>query len=261
VSNPTLENAPACEVAPPSLTALLDPYRAMTLAAISELLQRGAPRSYLYDLVHEYACRQSKALRPGLLIATCCALGGTAADALPSAAALELLHTSFLIHDDIEDGSSIRRGGPTMHAQHGVPLPLNAGDALVAQTAEMLAENQAMGAAAAWAAITEFNTALRHTTEGQALELGWRRDNRLDVRVDEYLEMILKKSSWYTVILPCRVGMVVSGGDRLRPTSFMKFGWLLGGLFQIGDDLHSLLAAEQDSGKDWADDVYRASGR
>jgi geranylgeranyl diphosphate synthase type II len=178
----------------------------MTFRIISDMLHRGEPRGYLYELVDEYMQRQSKALRPALLIATCCALGGKAPDALPSAAAVELLHTSFLIHDDIEDGSRKRRGGPTLHAQHGVPLALNAGDGLVALTAQILARNRAIGAAGASAAIREFNVALRHTTEGQTLELGWRRDNRLDVSVSEYLEMILKKSSWYTTILPCRVG-------------------------------------------------------
>ena len=54
-------------------------------------------------------------------MATCRAFGGDAADAPTSATAIEMLHNAFLVHDDVEDESELRRGLPTMHAEHGVP--------------------------------------------------------------------------------------------------------------------------------------------
>ena len=64
------------------------------------------------------------------MLASCQAFGGSVQEALGPAVAIELLHNAFLIHDDIEDESRLRRGRPTLHELHGVPLALNAGDAL-----------------------------------------------------------------------------------------------------------------------------------
>jgi geranylgeranyl diphosphate synthase type II len=67
-------------------------------------------------------------------------------DALPSATAIEMLHNAFLVHDDIEDESDLRRGMPTMHAEHGVPIAVNAGDMLTALSAQILRDNlQSLG--------------------------------------------------------------------------------------------------------------------
>jgi geranylgeranyl diphosphate synthase type II len=66
-------------------------------------------------------------------MAACAAYGGSYSDALPFAAALELLHNAFLIHDDIQDGSAIRPRGEALHREHGTALALNAGDALAAR--------------------------------------------------------------------------------------------------------------------------------
>ena len=71
--------------------------------------------------------REGKGLRPALCLATCEAFGGSVEDALHVAAAIELLHAAFLIHDDIEDGSEKRRGRSAMHVEYGVPIALNAG--------------------------------------------------------------------------------------------------------------------------------------
>ncbi len=79
--------------------------------------------------------------RPALCLATCRAFGGDASDALASATAIEMLHNAFLVHDDIEDESDLRRGLPTMHAEHGVPIAVNAGDMLTALSVRILRDN------------------------------------------------------------------------------------------------------------------------
>ena len=65
-----------------------------------------------------------------MCLATTCALGGHAKNALLSAAGIEMLHNAFLVHDDIEDGSESRRGVATMHRRAGMPIAVNTGDAM-----------------------------------------------------------------------------------------------------------------------------------
>jgi len=84
-------------------------YREMALKHLREWLPTKEPRRYLYALVREHLDGSGKGLRPALCMATCGTFGGKIEDALNSAAAIELMHNAFLIHDDIEDGSEFRR--------------------------------------------------------------------------------------------------------------------------------------------------------
>ena len=78
------------------------------------------------------------------------------------------------------------------------------------------------------------------SVQGQAMELAWRRDNNLSLRDEDYLQMILKKTCWYTCIYPCRVGALIGRGAPLPPTRFLRFGFFLGAAFQIQDDILNL---------------------
>src|SRR3990170_4237208 len=69
------------------------------------------------------------------------AFGGVDERALTTAAALEIFQNWIVIHDDIEDQSDLRRGLPALHIKHGVPLALNAGDALAGKMWELLLQN------------------------------------------------------------------------------------------------------------------------
>ena len=80
-------------------------------------------------------------MRPSICIATARAFGASASDAIRSAVAIELLHNAMLVHDDIQDGSVMRRGRPTLHVLHGVPLAINAGDALFLLSLRPLFDN------------------------------------------------------------------------------------------------------------------------
>src|ERR1700674_528462 len=109
---------------------MLREYGDLTRAALANYLPSHEPRRYLYDLLADYPQRGGKMMRPSLCIAASRLFGSRIEDALKTAVAIELLHNALLIHDDIEDGSEQRRGLPTLHAEHGIPLALNAGDAL-----------------------------------------------------------------------------------------------------------------------------------
>src|SRR5271166_5455530 len=114
----------------PLVRDVLSEYGELTRNSIQAYLPRDEPRSYLYELVADYPRRGGKMLRSSLCIATARAMGAKVEDAIASAASIELLHNAMLIHDDIEDASSERRGTPTLHALHGIPLAINAGDAM-----------------------------------------------------------------------------------------------------------------------------------
>src|SRR3954453_6186301 len=108
---------------------VLGEYGALTRAA----MQRSPPHAephHLYDLMSDYPSRDGKMLRSSLCIAMARATGGTVEDAIGTAVSIELLHNALLIHDDVEDASEVRRGAPTLHRLHGVPLAVNAGDGL-----------------------------------------------------------------------------------------------------------------------------------
>src|SRR5438309_1302012 len=134
--------------------------------------------------------------------------------ALPPAAGLELLHNAFLVHDDIEDGSLSRRGQTTMHRRVGTPLAVNAGDAMNALSMRHFRRNLAvLSPEVALRILDEVDHLLVESLEGQAMELGWIRDNHCRAGADDYLRMVLKKTGWYSFVHPMRIGALAAGMD------------------------------------------------
>ena len=241
----------------PTIEADLAGYAAVTQEAMRVYLPETEPRQHLWDLVGEYPGRGGKAIRPALCLATTVAFGGELEEALPSAVALELLHNAFLVHDDIQDASLRRRGLPTLHAQYGVPLALNAGDALAILAGEALRDNRrVLGSRLAARIGDEFDLMARRTLEGQARELGWRRDVVLDLKPDDYLDLIMHKTCWYTTVHPLRVGALIGTLGRVDPDPLVRFGFYLGAAFQIRDDLLNLVGDETKYGKESCGDLY-----
>ena len=168
-------------------------YGELTRAAVRNYLPAREPRRYLYDLIADYPERGGKMMRPSLCIATARAFGARLEDALLTAVSIELLHNALLIHDDIQDESEERRGRPTLHMLHGVPLALNAGDMLSLMSLKPLIENRGLiGDHLTLRIIEETQRMAHECAEGQALELGWRRDNTSCLEDEDYLEMVLK---------------------------------------------------------------------
>ncbi len=234
-------------------------YAAVVDEALADDVPSGEPGRYLYDLIADYPQRGGKRIRPALCIAACEAFGGDAREALPSAIAIELLHTAFLIHDDIEDGSALRRGEETLHASHGVALALNAGDALAILGMAPLRRNaDIVGHRVATSVAEEFTVMARHTLEGQATEIGWIRDNVVDLTAEDYLGMVMRKTCWYTTIHPLRVGTLIGSLGGLNPDRMNDFGFHLGAAFQIRDDILNLRGDEAVVGKESFGDLLEA---
>lgn len=226
--------------------AALSDYGGRARAAMLDSLPDGSPGPWLYDLLRQYPNRPGKGLRPTLFLATCEAFGGSAESAMGVAVAIELLHNAFLVHDDIVDGSLQRRGSPTLHEDAGLGLALNAGDALGALAQRQLRLSvDSLSGRVAGQVLEEFDTMLMRTAEGQATELGWCRDGVQDVGPEDYLELIMLKTCWYTTIHPLRVGALIgaaTGFDDVAPDldAMIRFGFHLGAAFQIRDDFLNL---------------------
>jgi geranylgeranyl diphosphate synthase, type II len=184
------------------------------------------------------------------------AYGGSENDALPAAAAIELAHSALLIHDDIQDGSAWRRGHPTLHRREGLPLALNAGDALAVLSFEVLRSSSGwLGQRLSLRILDEFSSAIWRTLEGQALELGWRRDGVTDLSPRDYLDLILHKTCWYTTIAPLRIGALIGSWGSVDLEALSRFGFLLGAAFQITDDLLNLTGGQTAYGKEIRGDL------
>ena len=241
---------------PPPVEETLLRYSALMQRAMRMALPEREPRSWLYDLASSYTARGGKAIRPSVCLATCGVFGGRIAEALPSATAIELMHNAFLIHDDIEDQSLLRRGAPTLHTTGGSALALNAGDALLVTAQQCVLENvDVLGPRLARRVADEFVLMAQRTTEGQATELGWMRDHVVDLTPDDYLDMVMRKTCWYTTVHPLRVGALIGSWGSAPLEPFVRFGFHLGAAFQIQDDLLNLFGDQARYGKEILGDL------
>ena len=235
------------------------------LRAVAKVVRRGMldaipdgePAQWLYGPMREYPSRPGKALRPALCLSASRAFGSAPNGLLGIAVAIELLHNAFLVHDDIADGSEIRRGRPTLSASHGMAAALNAGDGLAMVAGQVLrkATRQLDGGLAdrVW---HEFDTMAMRTLEGQAIELGWQIDHVEELKPDDYLELIMHKTCWYTTIHPLRVGALVGSNGEVDLAPMVRFGFHFGAAFQIRDDLLNLVGDERTYGKEILGDLY-----
>ena len=229
----------------PLVPTMLREYGELTRAALAKYLPSREPRRYLYDLLSDYPQRGGKMMRPSMCIAAARMFGAPLENAMNTAVAIEMLHNALLIHDDIEDGSEKRRGRPTLHVLHGVPLALNAGDTLALLSLQPLLDNRLrIGERLALRIIEEAERMAQESAEGQAIELGWRRYNTTQIGDADYLEMVLKKTCWLGTIFPIRVGALIGSHDSVDLDPFLRYGFFLGAAFQIQDDLLNLVADE-----------------
>jgi geranylgeranyl diphosphate synthase type II len=202
-------------------------------------------------------------LRPTLCISVARAVGGRGHDALTSAAALELYHNAFLIHDDIEDGSESRRGKGTLHQMIGIPRAINVGDATNVLAVGLLLENlSSIGVSKALNVLHEIEFMAQQSVEGQAMELDWVATNASHLTDQDYFKMCVKKTCWYSFITPCRIGLIVGHPSASNKelvnhlAGITRFGMILGIAFQIQDDLLNLQGQLKDYGKEIGGDIY-----
>jgi geranylgeranyl diphosphate synthase, type II len=225
--------------------------------------RRASGLDTLYDQLADYPFREGKGLRPAIVYSACRAMGGTDAQARHSATAIELFHNGALVHDDIQDVSEFRRGGETLFRRHGVPIAINAGDATFVFCLSLLLRNvEALGVRKALKVLQEFERLSRESVEGQAIELKWIRNGVWDLSDEDYVRMAYKKTCWYTIIAPLRVGVICGSGPANAAElasnllGLLELGLLAGIGFQVQDDLLNLTADEVVYGKEISGDLF-----
>lgn len=225
------------------------------LTRIDSLLPAGGdtPELARYaQMLRDYPQRGGKGIRSELLLGTARAYGVQPESpewqrALWLAAALELFQNWVLIHDDIEDDSEERRGRPALHRLHGVPLAINAGDALHVYMW------MAVRRSGVDRALDEFMQMVLKTAEGQHLDLAWVESREWNLTEADYLRMVRLKTAYYTVIYPLRLGALAA--EREPAPQFEAAGLALGTAFQIRDDVLNLIGDPAKYGKEIGGDL------
>ena len=199
---------------------------------------------------------RGKRIRPLLGLLAYQSLTGEYRAALPGAAAVELGHNFSLVHDDIEDGDRERRHRPTLWAIWGIPLAINAGDALFALSRLALYRllDDGFSERRVLALMRVYDETCLALCEGQFLDISFERQT--DVGVDAYLEMIGKKTA---ALLGASVqsGAILATDDAGTVEAYRRFGYELGLAFQMADDVKGTFWSAAQSGKPASGDVRR----
>jgi geranylgeranyl diphosphate synthase type I len=210
---------------------------------------------YLYGPLRAFSDNAGKRHRPAICLLACEAVGGDARKAWSAAAAIEHFHTAALIHDDIEDSSLTRRSEPCMHVSEGTGLAINAGDLALSLVTGSVLDDPGLDDRTKLRVLGELVDMTTRTIEGQALDIGWARDDRFDLTVDDYLLMANHKTAFYSGGVPLAVGAIVGGGTEEQVAVLRSFGMAAGLAFQIQDDVLNLVGAKESTKKDFRSDL------
>jgi len=195
-----------------------------------------------------------KRVRPLLTLLCCAAAGGNWQEALPAAAAVELIHNFSLVHDDIEDRSASRRGRETLWHRWGIAQAINTGDAmfvLAFRTCDRLLAN-GLPAQRVLEVLTHLSGACLQLTIGQHSDLRFEAEDR--VTEEEYQAMIDGKTS-SLLAAACAIGALVAGVPESLVQAYDAFGRHLGLGFQMLDDILGIWGRPEETGKPVRDDL------
>ena len=195
-----------------------------------------------------------KRLRPILVLWCCEACGGDRDQAMPSALAIECVHTFSLIHDDLPalDNDDFRRGRPANHRKFGEALAILAGDALLALAFEILSEDVSDQALSV-AMMRELSTASGGSgmIGGEVLDLAGQSS---EPNVDEVARIHAAKTA-RLIQGACRLSGTAARAETSRFNALSEYGHALGLAFQVVDDLLDVTGNMEDTGKQTGKDA------
>ena len=217
---------------------------------------KGEPKE-LYEASAHYLVSGGKRLRPFLVTKSCEMFGGTARNALPAAAAVELIHNFSLVHDDIMDNDEMRHGVPTVHKSYGMALAILAGDILFSKAFQLIAvdgKKAGINDRAVSAMVAKLATACIYVCEGQAIDLGIASNQRFFPE-PTYLNMITKKTA-ALFELSCTLGVLSAPlSNDIDIINLSAFGRNIGIAFQLVDDLLGVTGDPKVTGKSVGNDL------
>jgi octaprenyl-diphosphate synthase len=213
-------------------------------AVITTRLESGVP---LVAQVSRYIISAGgKRLRPALLLMICGALGYRQAQRFNLAAVVEFIHTATLLHDDVVDDSSLRRGNATANETFGNPASVLVGDFLYSRAFQMMVDAQNMRVMEVLADATNI------IAEGEVMQLM----NMHNAALDEagYLQVIRSKTA-KLFEASARVGALLAQADAATEAACAEYGQALGTAFQVIDDVLDYTGDSSVMGKNLGDDL------
>lgn len=234
-------------------TATMRSYAAMVEEALKAAMPSIDTLQHTVSEAMAYACEAGgKRLRPVLVLAFAELCGGEAADALPFACAMEMIHCYSLVHDDLPcmDNSLLRRGRPSTFAAYGEDMALLAGDGLLTYAFEHAlspASVQAVGAEAAVQAAhcLAVSAGIGGMVGGQTIDLQ-SEGKAIDLPT---LQELHKGKTGALIRASCEMGATVANASPAQREAAVRFGAELGIAFQIVDDILDVTSSEQVLGK------------
>lgn len=211
---------------------------------ITERLHSGVP--LVGEVARYIISAGGKRLRPVLLLLSCGALGYTGEQRHHLAAVVEFIHTATLLHDDVVDESSLRRGRPTANQRFGNPASVLVGDFLYSRAFQMMVDAHNMRIMEVLADATNV------IAEGEVLQLM----NMHDASLDEagYLRVIRSKTA-KLFEASVRLGAILAQQDASIEDACATYGQALGTAFQVIDDVLDYDGNSAEMGKNLGDDL------
>ncbi len=203
----------------------------------------------IYDGARHIMNIKGKRIRPLLALHACDVFEGNIQKALGVAHAVEVFHNFTLVHDDIMDNASVRRGEKTVHEVYGNSVAILAGDVMLSLAYQYLADKNDDCLVDL---IQVFNRTGVQVMEGQQWDVDF--ESRLDVTEQEYIEMIKYKTS---VLIACslKLGAIIAGANKEDQENIYQFGLNLGLAFQIKDDYLDTFGEAEKVGKRIGGDI------
>ena len=206
------------------------------------------PNYPIYDPIRYIVSLGGKRFRSSLTLMISELFCGNPLLAINEAMAIELFHNFTLIHDDIMDEASLRRGHETVHKKWSNNEAILSGDLLYAVVNKLLATSEVTSSEIQ----TLFHQTAIEVCEGQAMDMDF--ENRSDVSVDEYLLMIKLKTA---VLVACalKIGALIGGAKDIDADQLYEFGINIGVAFQIHDDILDVYPSHSSFGKKVGGDI------
>ena len=231
-------------------SAELQGYQGKIEAFLSDFIvsRRGQPQDLLFEAMGYSLLSGGKRLRPVLTLAFCKACGGAEEAALPFGAAVEMIHTYSLIHDDLPcmDNDDYRRGQPTNHRVYGEATACLAGDALLTDAFGVLASAKLPAQRVVFAtSLLAENAGSFGMVGGQILDM--QSENRKCTQ-QEVLDIQSRKTG-ALLNAACALGVLAGGGTEAQLEAACSFAGLLGLAFQIRDDILDVVGDAKTLGK------------
>ena len=203
----------------------------------------------LYQPVGYALTMGGKRLRPVMVLMAFNLFSETVENAFPVALAIELFHNFTLLHDDIMDGAEMRRNNLSVYKKYNENIAILSGDAMSIMAYNYLLKCNSTEPAPM---IRLFSQTALEVCEGQQFDMDF--ENRLDVSIPEYLEMIRLKTA---VLLACslKLGAMVANAPEKIADQLYDFGLNLGIAFQLQDDLLDVFADQDKFGKKIGGDI------